>query len=39
MNTGNQELELTGSYETRSNDANQDSISWPLPNVLGILNR
>jgi uncharacterized protein YigE (DUF2233 family) len=39
INTGNQELELTGSYETRSNDANQGSISWPLPNVLGILKR
>jgi hypothetical protein len=39
ISTGNQELELTGSYETRSNDANQGSISWPLPNVLGTLKR
>ena len=39
INTGNQELELTGSYETRPNDANQGSISWPLPNVLGTLKR
>jgi hypothetical protein len=39
ISTGNQELELTGSYETSSNDANQGSISWPLPNVLGILKR
>ena len=39
INTGNQELELTGSYETRSNDAKQGSISWPLPNVLGTLKR
>ena len=37
--TGDQELELTGSYETGSNNANEGSISWPLPNVLGILKR
>jgi hypothetical protein len=37
--TANHELELTGSYETGSNNANEGSISWPLPNVLGILKR
>jgi hypothetical protein len=39
VNSGNQELELTGSYETNSNEANEGSISWPLPNVLGISKR
>jgi hypothetical protein len=39
INTGNQELELTGSYETGSDDASKGAISWPLPNVLGILKR
>ena len=39
INSGNQELELTGSYETNSNEANEGSISWPLPNVLGISKR
>jgi hypothetical protein len=39
VNSGNNELELTGSYETGSNEANEGSISWPLPNVLGISKR
>ena len=39
INSGNQELELTGSYETNSNEANEGSVSWPLPNVLGISKR
>jgi hypothetical protein len=39
INSGNKELELTGSYETNSNEANEGSISWPLPNVLGISKR
>jgi hypothetical protein len=39
INSGNQEWELTGSYETNSNEANEGSISWPLPNVLGISKR
>jgi Phosphodiester glycosidase len=38
INSG-QELELTGSYDTNSNEANKDSIAWPLPNVIGILKR
>jgi hypothetical protein len=39
INSGNKELELTGSYETNLNEANEGSISWPLPNVLGISKR
>ena len=39
INSGNKELEFTGSYETNSNEANKDSIAWPLPNVIGILKR
>ena len=39
INSGNKELEFTGSYETSSNEANKDSIAWPLPNVIGILKR
>jgi hypothetical protein len=39
INSGNKELELTGSYETNSNESNEGSISWPLPNVLGISKR
>jgi hypothetical protein len=39
INSGNQELEFTGSYETNSNEANEDSIAWPLPNVIGISKR
>jgi hypothetical protein len=39
ISTGKQEWELTGSYETSSNEAHEGSISWPLPNVLGILKK
>jgi hypothetical protein len=39
INSGKKEFELTGSYETNSNEANEGSISWPLPNVLGISKR
>jgi hypothetical protein len=39
INSGNKELEFTGSYETSSNEANKNSIAWPLPNVIGILKR
>jgi hypothetical protein len=39
INSGDQELEFTGSYDTNSNEANKDSIAWPLPNVIGILKR
>ena len=39
INSGHKELDLTGSYETSSNDANEGAISWPLPNVVGISKR
>ena len=39
INSGNKEFELTGTYETSPNDANEGSISWPLPNVVGISKR
>ena len=39
ISTGKKEWELTGSYETSSTEANEGSISWPLPNVLGITKR
>jgi hypothetical protein len=39
INSGNKELEFAGSYETNPNNTNEDSISWPLPNVVGISKR
>ena len=39
IRTGKQEWELTGSYETTSNESDKGSISWPLPNVLGVLKK
>jgi hypothetical protein len=36
---GKKEFEFAGSYETSSNNANESSISWPLPNVVGISKR
>jgi hypothetical protein len=39
INSGGKEWEFTGSYETNSNETNEDSISWPLPNVVGISRR
>lgn len=39
INSDGKEWEFTGSYETNSNEANEGSISWPLPNVLGISKR
>ncbi len=39
INSGHKELDLTGSYETSSNDDNEGAISWPLPNVVGISKR
>jgi hypothetical protein len=35
----NQEFEFVGSYEVGSSDANKGSLSWPLPNVIGISKR
>ena len=39
INLGDKEWEFTGSYETNSNETNEDSVSWPLPNVVGISKR
>lgn len=39
INSDHKELDLTGSYETSSNDDNEGAISWPLPNVVGISKR
>jgi len=39
INSDDKEWEFTGSYETNSNEANEGSIPWPLPNVLGISKR
>ena len=36
INTGKKEFEFVGSYETSSPQSNEDVISWPLPNVIGI---
>jgi hypothetical protein len=36
INTGKKEFEFVGSYETSSPQSNEDAISWPLPNVIGI---
>jgi hypothetical protein len=39
INAANKEYEFIGSYDTSPNVANESSISWPLPNVLGISKR
>jgi uncharacterized protein YigE (DUF2233 family) len=39
INSDHKEMDLTGSYETSSNDDNEGAISWPLPNVVGISKR
>ncbi|MCK5203637.1 MAG: phosphodiester glycosidase family protein [Desulfobacterales bacterium] len=36
INTGEKEFEFVGSYETSSPQNNENAISWPLPNVIGI---
>ena len=36
INTGEKEFEFIGSYETSSPQNNENAISWPLPNVIGI---
>jgi hypothetical protein len=35
----NKEFEFVGSYEVGSGDANKGSLSWPLPNMIGIAKR
>ena len=39
INTGKKEFEFVGSYETSSPQSNEDAISWPLPNIIGISER
>ena len=39
IKVGKKEFEFAGSYETNSNNANESTLSWPLPNVLGISKR
>ena len=39
IKVGKKEFEFAGSYETTLNTANESSISWPLPNVVGISKR
>ena len=36
IKAGNQEYEFVGSYDTGADVTNEGSISWPLPNVVGI---
>ena len=36
INAGNQEYEFVGSHDTGAGVTNEGSISWPLPNVVGI---
>ncbi|MGD9043888.1 MAG: phosphodiester glycosidase family protein [Desulfobacterales bacterium] len=39
IKVGKKEFEFAGTYETSSNNANDNPISWPLPNVIGISKR
>ena len=39
INAGNKEYEFVGGYEVGANAADKGSISWPLPNVIGISKR
>ena len=39
IKVGKKEFEFAGTYETDSNNANDNPISWPLPNVVGISKR
>jgi hypothetical protein len=39
IKVGKKEFEFAGTYETSSNNANDNPISWPLPNVVGISKR
>jgi Phosphodiester glycosidase len=39
INSGHNELEFAGAYETGSNNADEGTIAWPLPNVVGISKR
>ena len=39
IKVGKKEFEFAGTYETSSNNADDNPISWPLPNVVGISKR
>ena len=39
VKAADKEFEFVGSYEVGSSDANKGSLSWPLPNVVGIAKR
>jgi hypothetical protein len=39
INTGKMEFEFVGSYETSLPQSNENAISWPLPNIIGITAR
>jgi len=39
IKVGEKEFEFAGSYEATLNTANESPMSWPLPNVVGILKR
>ena len=39
IKVSDKEFEFVGSYEVGSSDANKGSLSWPLPNVIGISKR
>ena len=36
INSGKNEFEFAGTYETSSNEADEGTIAWPLPNVIGV---
>ena len=36
INAANREFEFVGSYDTGANAVKEGSVSWPLPNVVGI---
>ena len=37
INTGKEEFEFLGSYSTAVDNTNDNSIAWPVPNVVGIV--
>jgi hypothetical protein len=39
INAGSREYEFVGSYDTAASVTEEGSISWPLPNVVGISKR
>ena len=39
LHVGDVELELTGSYESSYEESDENTIAWPIPNVLGVTKR